>query len=290
MVATVCTAAVGCDAVRNSEEAPTVAAMPLVPAASLLDDAEAARSEARLGDAKAAYLDILQREPDNRGAMLGLGDTLYELGDLEPALTQYEAVLAGGGSKAQVARARLGIGLIRRREGQLMAARNSLETAVQADPTLWKGWLALGQMHQEAGRMALAEEAYASATGAGADVAVVHNDVGMWYLSRQEPEEAIDAFQRALKLDGTLDLARGNLRLAHAMNRDYASALAGASGPELPEVLNNVGYMALVNGDLDTAQKLLEQSVQISPYYNAPAVANLELLNDLRGRKDSSAS
>ena len=288
-VVAICTALSACAAVRDDEEPPAAEALDpaeiaAVPTASLLRDAEAARAAGRLGDAQAAYLDLLRREPGNRAAALGLADTLYDLDDLDAASARYRSVLTGGGSKAQVARAQLGIGLIQRRKGEAVAARRSLEAAVNADASLWKGWLALGQMHEEAGRRTLAETAYSNAERAGARVAAVHNDLGMWHLSRERPEAAIDSFETALKLDGTLELARGNLRLAHAMNRDYASALAGASGPELPEILNNVGYMAIVNGDLDTAERLLTQAVESSPYYNAPAVANLALLRDLRSK------
>jgi Flp pilus assembly protein TadD len=256
--------------------------VPVVPVATLLEDAEDAYSAGRLADAEAAYLDLLGREPGNRAAALGLADTLYQLDELDAANARYKSVLTGGGSKTQIAHAHLGIGLIERRKGQLGAARSSFEAAVQGDPSLWKGWLALGQLHQEAGRTALAETAYTNAERAGSNVPAVHNDIGMWHMARKEPTEAVRSFEKALKLDGTLELARGNLRLAHAMDGDYESALAGAGGPDMPEILNNVGYMAIVNGDLDTAQQLLQQAVDTSPYYNASAVANLALLRDIR--------
>jgi Tfp pilus assembly protein PilF len=290
MLAAVFAGLAGCAAIQGGEEdapeeAPAALAdVPAVPSATLLEEAESAYSAGRLADAEAAYRDLLARAPGNKAAALGLGDTLYQLDDLQAANTRYQSVLTGGGSKAQVAHAQLGIGLIQRRREQPDAARSSLEAAVQGDPSLWKGWLALGQMHQEAGRTALAQTAYSNAERAGSNVAAVHNDIGMWHLARKEPGEAISSFERALKLDGTLELARGNLRLAHAMERDYGSALAGAGGPELPEILNNVGYIALVNGDLDTAQQLLEQAVDNSPYYNASAVANLALLRDIRAK------
>lgn len=288
IVVMVCTGLAGCAGMQGAEEdareeASTLADVPVVPVATVLQDAERAYSEGRLADAEAAYLDVLGREPGNRAAALGLADTLYQLDELDAANTRYRSVLTGG-SKAQIARAQQGIGLIQRRKGELDAARSSLEAAVQGDPSLWRGWLALGQMHQEAGRTALAETAYANAERAGSNVAAVHNDIGMWHLARKEPKGAISSFEKALKLDGTLELARGNLRLAHAMNRDYASALAGAGGPDLPEILNNVGYMAIVNGDLDTAQKLLTQAVDSSPYYHESAVANLALLRDIRSK------
>lgn len=293
VTATACIGLASCSTPQDAkEEGPQIEALPLadvsdVPVANLLQEADAAHAAGRLGDAQAGYLDLLSQEPGNRTAALGLADTLYELGDFDAALSRYRSVLTSGGSKTQVAHAQLGIGLVQRQKGQLPAARTSLEAAVQGDPSLWKGWLALGQMHQEAGRTAMAETAFANARKTGADVAEVHNDIGMWHLARKEPKEAVAAFDRALKLDSTLDVARGNLRLAHAMDRDYASALAGASGPELPEILNNVGYMAIVNGDLDTAQQLLTQAVDTSPYHNAPALANLALLRDLRSQGGS---
>ena len=288
MAGAVCAGLAGCAATESAQEDPpadaqALADVPTVPVATLMEEAERALAAGRLADAEMAYRNVLGRDPGNRAAALGLADTLYQLDDLGGAAARYRSVLSGG-SSAQAARARLGMGLIERREGKLDEARTSLEAAVQSDPSLWRGWLALGQMHQEAGRIDAAETAYANAARAGTNIAAVHNDIGMWNLNRKRPREAISSFERALKLDATLEVARGNLRLAHAMNRDYASALAGASGPELPEILNNVGYMAIVNGDLDTAQQLLTQAVDSSPYYNASAVANLALLRDVRTR------
>ncbi|MFK7944641.1 MAG: hypothetical protein AB8B85_17280, partial [Paracoccaceae bacterium] len=56
--------------------------------------------------------------------------------------------------------------------------------------------------------------------------------------------------------------------------------LAGQEAPaeELPDALNNVGYIAVVNGDFAVADQYLRRAMEISPTYHEAAAANLNLL------------
>ena len=81
-----------------------------------------------------------------------------------------------------------------------------------------------------------------------------------------------------LELDPTMDMTRANLRIALAWQGQYDQALVGIQPSERADALNNVGYVAMLRGDQDTAQKCFSQALEISPTYHDHAARNLETL------------
>jgi Tfp pilus assembly protein PilF len=104
----------------------------------------------------------------------------------------------------------------------------------------------------------------------------------MSHLEEDDPAAALKQFQRALAIDPANRTASANARIARAMLRDYDAAVSGARPEELPDVLNNVGYIAVMNGDFDTADALLRRAIEANPVYHESAKANLDLLAQAR--------
>ena len=171
-----------------------------------------------------------------------------------------------------------GRGLVALRLGRADEAVTLLGRSVQADEGLWRAWLGLGQAHDRLGQSSAARRAFNAAERSAPNQAAVLNDIGMSYVSEKSPAQALEYFQRALAADPAFEIARGNIRIAKAMLRSYADAVAGTPQDKLPDVLNNVGYIAILNKDFQVADQYLRRAIDLSPVYHQAAVANLDLL------------
>jgi len=180
------------------------------------------------------------------------------------------------------ARALEGVGLTNERLGNLEGAQAALEAAVAADDTLWLAWSGLARLHDRAQAWDLSAAAYERALANSPRRGVVLNNWGMSLLARGEPEEAAGRFKEALQTSPDLAVARANLRLALAMAGEDQQVLAQASIPERPQVLNNLGYVALVRGDLSRAEAYFQQAIEENPTFYQRAYDNLKHLDLLR--------
>ncbi len=66
------------------------------------------------------------------------------------------------------------------------------------------------------------------------------------------------------------------------MKGDYLTALAGVSRENMADVLNNVGYAAMLRGDYDVAEAYLTRAVEARASFHSQAADNLRMLKDLR--------
>lgn len=253
-------------------------------ASELMDRAEAALAAESYKDAEAGFQEVLNLEPNNTQAGFGLAETYYAIDQYSRASRLYESVAENTDDKNLVSRSRMGLGLINLIEGDLDLGEQNLKKAVVVKPSLWRAWLGLGRIHERNGNTDAARKAYKMSEKHGGDQAAVHNNIGMWQLSLRNTEAAEKYFKRALQLDPSMKEAESNTRLVHATNQNYEKAIAGASEEEMPAVLNNVGYIAILNEDFDEAESYLNQAIALSPFYNTAAIANLQLLKDAQNR------
>ncbi len=101
-------------------------------------------------------------------------------------------------------------------------------------------------------------------------------------LMQKRLKEAVEDFDRALRIDPRFDVAQENLRLALAWQGKYVHAMAGASNRDLPRILNNVGFIALMRGDYGNAEAYLLRAMEVDPRYNETAARNLSYLKQVR--------
>jgi Flp pilus assembly protein TadD len=177
-----------------------------------------------------------------------------------------------------------GEGLALALAGRQAEALPVLKKAVAEYPDAWKAWNALGGAYDDRGQWTEADDAYAHALAASNAPAIVLNNRGYSRLLRNRLDEATADFVEALRQRPDLEVARTNLRLAMALKGEYARATAGAQKDTEAAVLNNAGFAALVRGDYDHAESLLQQAIQRKGEYYDLAAANLDLVRQGRAR------
>lgn len=165
--------------------------------------------------------------------------------------------------------------------GKRVEAAEQLEIAFAEDPSLWQSANGLGLIHDFDQRWDEAEASYRLALVSKSDAAVVHNNMGYSYLLQGRVDEATTAFSASLTYEPDLAVARSNLRLALAAKGRYTDAIAGTDRAGLPQVLNNIGYVAMLSGDYESANIFLNRAIDESPVYYDTAEENLERLQSL---------
>ena len=279
------TALTGCLGVA---EAPPAAGAPPAPAATLdprtTEWAEKALAQDRLGDARKLVERVLAVEPENARARLVAAELQLAQGQAEAAAEAFEAL---SGDADMGARALQGQGIALIRTGDTQRAQGILKQAVEREPGLWRAWNALGYLLDVQNDGTGAERAYGKALAVNERNAVLYNNRGFSRLMQRKADAAVEDFRRALQIDPQQELAKANLRLALAWQGHYAHAAAGTSGADTGRTLNNVGYVALMRGDLDTAERYLARALTADAGYNTAAARNLAYLKTLRDFGDT---
>jgi Tfp pilus assembly protein PilF len=266
--------------VDDSDEAQMMAdseAAKLSPEA--LELVRTALAENRLKDAELLSDRLILTHPKNLEARLLRGEVLLAKGKPNRAM----AIFSGLQDLPEVsARARQGLGITMLLADTPEPAVDHLKAAVDADPTLWRAWNALGSYYDTQEAWAEAIEAYDAALAERPKDATILNNRGFSYFMQGRVDEAIVDLERALRLDPELRPARYNLRLAHAWSGRYVRALTGVTDDELPRVLNNIGYVAMLRGDLENAEAYLMRAMEADPTFNEMAWQNLARLRHIR--------
>jgi Flp pilus assembly protein TadD len=244
-------------------------------AETLLKDAE--------GDVEARRFQLAEKRLARLdGPIAGTPRTQYVVAEVllglerpKEALTKFQALQS---DQSYGARAWQGMGLCLMALNDVKAAQGPLQKAVETDPNLWRAWMALGRTYDQERRWQDAQDAYDKALVAKPDAAMVINNIGMSQLVQHRYADAAGTFQKALDADPNLDIARANLRIALAWQGRYDEALVGADTSGLSDTLNNIGYIAMLRGDYQAAQKYLSQALNGSPTYQEQAASNLDML------------
>lgn len=270
----------GC-AMENSQ--PTVA--DAMPAASQVDDeAELAAAEKDIESHryKLAYDRLLKLKASvmaSPRAQYVAAESLLGMGLAKDALNVYQPLETDAGYNA---RALQGEGIALLTLGSIANAQPKLEAAVAADAELWRAWNALGHVYDQQKRWPDSENAYRKAIAGNPGSAEVTNNYGMSLMLQGRYPEAEASFEQALAIDPGLLPAKSNLRLSLAWQGRYSEALEGLAPEAAGDALNNVGYVALLRGDYDAAERYLTQALEASPIYHEAAAKNLELLKGIR--------
>lgn len=245
--------------------------------ASLEDERDAARLAWLYGDYSAVLennLRILREEPENRDALLGAGEALLSLGNARQALPYFEAVLRKDGADidALEGRALARLGLSRADE-----ARSGFESVLERQPARWRSLDGMGALADLQGDYATAAGWYEKALKQAPEEATIYNNYGYSRIMARDFARAEELLERGVALAPRSERLVTNLSLAIAWQRDYERALRTGTQVQKDYVAyNDIGYVAMLNGDHDVAIRYFQQAIDKCPNWFTRAASNLE--------------
>jgi Flp pilus assembly protein TadD len=249
--------------------------------ARFITDVYRALDEGDMATADALLRRVTLINPDSVEARAAQGEIFIRLSRYQEAVNIFNRLIF---EKKLLARAHQGAGLANLQMNQQTLAKTNLQKAVALDSKLWRAWNGLGFYYDRHKEWKKAERSYNNALKVKSDRPSLFNNRGFSKLMQGSYESAISDFNSALRLNPDLMAARMNIRLALAWLGRYVEAIAGATRDELPEVLNNVGYVAMLKGEFPVAEAYFSRAMERSPSYNETAATNLKKLEVLRSQ------
>ena len=278
VVASAVAALSGCAGFRLDDEDPAASAKTASIAPGLLDATEQAIAAGRYPDAQRLLQQMFVVDAQNPRAKLLLAELHLANGLIPQAAAEFDQIKDVPEISS---RAFQGKGLAALLNGEKEPAAEALRMAVKQDANLWRAWNALGYYYDTKQQWPDSADCYERALAANPVSAPVYNNRGFSNLLQRRFGEAIADLSRAVEIDPSLPGAARNLRLALASNGEYARALVGATGKNLGEALNNVGYIALLRGDYAAAESYLSRAMDADASFNRLAWLNLSYLKSI---------
>jgi Tfp pilus assembly protein PilF len=248
---------------------------------TLVETGERALAEERYAIASGYFEDVLRRDPDHARARLDLAEALLGLDNAAAARDNFALVANDPGMRKQALQ---GIGIAALQLGEVEVARGVLLEVTAEDPALWRAWNALGVAHDLSQEREPARAAYGKALEHAPEPEIVLNNQGFSRLAAGDYDGARAAFEAALALRPDLTAARTNLQLCLGFQNQYTDLIARADAQELPRLLNNLGYVALLKGDLPRAESYFARALEASPSFYPSAWRNLQVVARMRSQ------
>jgi Flp pilus assembly protein TadD len=226
-------------------------------------------------------LQAVELDPRDADSMHAVGAIHARKGNAELAARAYAHAVEMDGNHALALQ---DLGVARFREQETDAAKLLLERAVAADPALWRAHNVLGVIADERGDHHGAARHYSAALALRPGTASILNNRGYSNYMAGNFDSAEADLLAAVAADPRYGRAWHNLGLLYARQRRYGFALSALSNVMARYVAaNDVGYVAMQDGDYDAASMLFEEAIRLSPRYYAMAEQNFAELRTRRG-------
>ncbi len=270
---------VGCQA--SDSRKPTVAVDQAKPAninPALLDYADRSIQAGKHDEAKSILEQMMVVDPKHARVRLLVAELQLATGAKRAALQIFSQLTR---IPELAARAYQGMGIVHLLEGRGDKGFRALTESVEIDPGHWRAWNALGFYHDSKGRWEKANQSYTKALSANPHSAIVYSNRGYSRILSGNVDDALLDLVKAVELDPELEIARINLRIALAWKGRYREALLGVEEREKGTAFNNVGFIALMRGDRDTAEIYFREAMKLDATFNETAWRNLGYLKNL---------
>lgn len=238
--------------------------------------AEVAGYAGAYSDALVQYQQILEKEPDNVGALIGAGEALLSATQPVRANNYFERALMIDSKNIQAREARALSWLM---SGKYAAAQKSLLNLVDDGVDRWRVWNALGVIADLDGDYTKSAEYYQKAIILVPEKAMLHNNLGYSRIMDHNYPDAEASLRNALMLEPGNARVVNNLSISIAWQQRYNDAVEQLkSVMDEPSSYNNVGYVAYLNGDYSVAEDFFRKAMRLRPSYYKRAASNLELV------------
>ncbi len=161
-------------------------------------------------------------------------------------------------------------GILLAQKGEMKAAIEAFERAIQLNPEDGRVYLHLGNAYLETSKLEAAAQACQKAVELLPDFAEAYATLGRVLHRKGELQAAITEYQHAIRLDGEIAAYHYDLgSVYHSLGRleeaekEYQATLRLA--PKMASVYHNLGEIYQDQGKLDEAIRAYQQSLKLSP-------------------------
>ena len=226
---------------------------------------------ADVDEAIQAFTLAVQKDPTYAPGYAGLADAYYRKHVLNPDPTlRLQALDAGRRSvelNGDLAVAHLAFGRAHLANADLPAADRHLTRALELDPSLAGAHMTLAAVHAAANRPAEAEREYRTAIAAAPQDWQPLAEMGQFLYKSARYQEAVDAWERSTRIVGDSATLHRQLGAAyHMLDRpdDAAQAFQRALQIEpTPPVYNNLGTLRFFQGHYAEAVEAFRKAVEL---------------------------
>jgi Flp pilus assembly protein TadD len=229
------------------------------------------------------YIKAIEKDNSKVEALYKIGTIHAARGNLPLAQAAYQKVLE---RSVKHAGALEGLGLVYLQQRQYGKARDHLNRAVENDPQRWQAHNGLGVLADLEKQYDVAASHYQQALQIKPDQPLLLNNLGYSNYLLGQWDTAQQYLESALRIDPQYKRGWENLGLVYARRGDYnraKAALLHTMGE--PQALNDLGYLAMLQGKHDRAEDFLKQAIALSPTYYAVAHENLKRCTALQGER-----
>jgi|GEM_PF-5606711 len=239
-------------------------------------------------------LETVRQNNTNLEARLKLGTIYFAAGQPEEAQKQAEAILACQPSNVDAVVLATLVACSRDNESnttsnvdatveRLISLKNNF-----SDPVRYH--ITLGTIHAKRKRFQEAEQAFKTAVALDTNSAVAHLALGDFYRLKGEPGEAEAQYELAMTLTPTSSVARARVAELKLRNGDVNGARILFEGihkdtSEYAGACYRLAQIAIAEKDYVKAVKLLQQTLQASPYHFSAFIL-MQRAKEALGRHD----
>jgi tetratricopeptide (TPR) repeat protein len=225
--------------------------------------------------AQVYFIKAYEMEPENVQILQKMADLYIRLQNYDLAEVSLNLILKQNPNDLRAIE-EYGLMLISQRNYK--KAKEKLKRVI-AKQQSWRAYNGLGIIANVEGEPFEAINYFKKADSLNPNSAELLTNIGFAYYSDNKLEEAENYYIRALQINGEYEKALYNFGLLQARQRNYEEAYkAFAKVTSTPEANNNVGYIAMKNGDYAMASKYLKEAIATAPQYYKKANDNLNEL------------
>jgi Flp pilus assembly protein TadD len=239
-------------------------------AGSVIDEANLNELMLQSGDPEDAVVyfeESLAREPSRTDFRRGLAISLVRVKRYNEAARVYQELITLGQDEPVD---RLEYGYVAVRLDRWDDATTLASTLPEAMDTP-RRYLLDAMVADHASNWDAADAAYGKAEKLSPRPAKVLNNWGVSLMGRGNLPEAARTFERAVSYDSRLFSAKNNLAIARGLQREYTLPLVPLTDEERAVLLNNLGIIAMRQGDERMAKGLFAAAVEIHPQHYSGA-------------------
>jgi len=228
------------------------------------------------------YVNALQLNGGDTETLNKVGDIHLTLGDFDNAEEAYSASLQLDATNQHALQ---GLGLIQLKLREFDQAKVNLSKALELNPDLWNAYNGLGMIADIEGDYPVAIANYQRALDLNPRSAQVLNNLGYSEYLSGNWHAALMHYYQAVNSDPDYKRAWYNIGLLYTRQGEYEDAFdAFRNVLGTPQAYNDIGYLSMLDGHYDVAEKYFQKAVESSPSYYLKAHENIDKLERIRER------